>query len=185
MRFRSPKYSLGVLLLATVVTTGCSSIDSSEVTMPATAQPVSLTAEPSNIRPQFLTASTCPTRPAFGFNFVLRLGGNPHVAFRQARFRFDDRFGVITVPRVVTTNTFTNSGAVPFPSGSTLPSASPIPFPSSTPLTGVISIVGTSSELPVAVEFPCDVRPDGTLIIVVDFDDQGRSRSSKVRVRVG
>lgn len=190
MRISSPMYVLVVLLSASAALIGCSR-DSSDLTRPATAQPVSLSAEPSPLTPEFLSGRGCVAPPAFGLRLVLGLGGPSHIVFRRVRFRFEDRFGGTAVPLItIGTSLFPaapgvpNSGPVPIPSAPTMPGGSPIPVPSATSLPGVVTPLGSSRQLPLGLEFGCGVRATGTLIVVADLDDRGRTHSSEVRVRV-
>lgn len=185
MRICSPMCVVA-LLCTSVAVNACSSSVPGDVTLPATATPLSLSADPDPIAPEFLPWSGCSTHPSFGLRFVVNVGGPPHVALRQMRFGFHDRSGVQIRPMVAMGTggqQFPNAGPIPFPSPSS--SGSSIPFPTSTPLMAVISSVGSSRTLPVSMSFPCGVPSSGTLIIVGDYDDHGRSYSSEVRVRVG
>ena len=185
MRISSPM-CVAALLCTGVVTGACSNSVPPDVTLPASATPVSLSADPDPLAPEFLPWSGCSTHPPFGLRFVVSVGGPPHVAFRQMRFGFHDRSGMHARP-LVAMNTggqsIPNVGPIPFPSPSS--SGSSITFPSATPLMTVISSVGSSRTLPVSMSFPCGVPASGTLIIIGDYDDHGRSGSSEVRVRVG
>lgn len=192
MPMRSPMYVLVVLLSASATLTGCSQSEAPDLTSPAGTHPVSLTAEPNAIVPEILPHGGCSTAPGFGLRFVLRLGGPPHIAFQRVRFRFDDRLGRTLVPHaafgshpISAAASFPSSGPVPIPTAPTLPSASPIPIPGATPLQGVLSSFGSARQLPVSLTFGCGTHRQGTLFVVVDFEDHGRSRSSEVRLKVG
>jgi hypothetical protein len=145
-----------------------------------------LSATPDPLAPEYIPWTGCTAEQPFGLRFVVTVGGPPHVALRQVRFGFRDRFGHHFRPVIAASSggqQFPNAGPIPFPSPSS--SGSSIPFPSATPLMAVVSSVGTSRTLPVSMSFPCGVFASGTLIIIGDFDDHGRSGSSEVRVRVG
>jgi len=184
MRICSPM-CVAAVLCTSVALGACNAVAPDDVTLPASATPLSLSANPDPILPEFLPSHGCSIHPAFGLRFVISVGG-PHVAFRQMRFGFHDRFGRHSRPLVVIGTggqAIPNAGPIPFPSPSS--SGSSIPMPSSTPLMAVVSAVGTSRPLAVSMSFPCGVPSSGTLIIIGDFDDHGRSLSSELRVRVG
>lgn len=183
MRISSPICALAVCLSASVALAGCNGSVPNDVTLPASATPVSLTATPDPIAPEYIPWTGCTAEQPFGLRFVVTVGGPPHVALRQVRFGFRDRFGGHFRPIVAGSSggqQFPNAGPIPFPSPSS--SGSSIPFPTATPLMAVVSSVGTSRTLPVSMSFPCGVFASGTLIIIGDFDNHG---SSEVRVRVG
>lgn len=184
-------YVLGLLLSATVASLGCGRAEFTAATMPSTAQAVSLSVEPAAIAPVFVPGSSCLARPSFDLRFVVRLSGPANVYFHRVRFRFEDRFGRVEVPRVslaagssLSASFLPNSGSVPIPSGSGLPSSTSIPLPSATTLPGLVMSFGDARQLPLSLQFDCGVAPSGTLIIVVDFDDHGRPSSSETRVSV-
>jgi hypothetical protein len=184
-------YVLGLLLSATLALLGCGRGEFSAATMPSTAQAVSLTVEPAAIAPTFVAGASCLTRPPFDLRFVVRLAGPTNVFFHRVRFRFEDRFGRVEIPRValaagssVSPAVTPNLGPVPIPSGSVLPNSSPIPMPSATTLPGMVTSFGDARQLPLSLQFDCGVAPAGTLIVVVDFDDHGRPLSSEARVNV-
>ena len=181
MRISSPICAL--VVSASVALAACNGSVPADVTMPASATPLSLTANPDPITPEFIPWTGCTAEQPFGLRFVVSVGGPPHVALRQMRFGFRDRFGGHFRPIVAASfggQPIPNVGPIPFPSPSS--SGSTIPFPTATPLMAVISSVGSSRTLPVSMSFPCGVFASGTLIIIGDFDNQG---SSEVRVRVG
>lgn len=186
MRISSPICALVVGLSASVALAACNGPMPNDVTLPASATPVSLSADPNPIIPEFITQSGCFGSQPFGLRFLLAIGSPPHVAFRQIRLGFRDRFGGHFLPVAVTGTAgqqFRNVGPIPFPSP--LSNGATIPFPSTTPLMATVSAVGSSRPLGVSMSFPCGVEASGTLIIIGDFDDHGRSRSTEVRVRVG
>jgi hypothetical protein len=178
------------LFSAVLFTSGCS--ESSELTLSAGFTPANLSVEPNAIHPDFLPAgSGCATHRPFGLRFAVHLNGSGITAWR-VRFSFEDRFGKIFAPALAlrhgsfpTESAYPTGGpTIPFPSPSTSPNSSPIAAPSSTPLQGFVSSVGTSSPLGVSLQFDCGIVPDGTLIIVADYDMGHNSHSSHARVRV-
>ena len=182
-------YVLVVFFSATAGSFGCGGADSAAVTMPAATSAVNLAVEPNAIVPTLTGQGGCAVHQPFDLRFVVRLGGPHDVSFHRLRFRFEDRFGRIDVPRVslgpgLTGTTFPTVGPIPTPSGSSLPNSSPIPMPGVTPLMGTLSSFGSARQLPLWLEFGCGVAPYGTLVVIVDFDHHGRSLSSETRVEV-
>jgi len=142
---------------------------------------VSLKAEPSIVRPDFLPPSAaCRDHPAFRTRFVLIVGGLGGVTMDGLHASFVDGFGVSVVPTVLASAVFAGttpaSSGVPVP----LPTSGPIPFP----MTGPVPIpeAGTRQG-PVALQFGCHVRPHGTIFVTAQTRD-GRGRSSDQRLAV-
>ena len=182
MRISSPICALAVCL-SSVALAACSGSMPNDVTLPASATPVSLTATPDSLEPEFIPWNGCSADRPFGLRFVIGVDGPPHVALRQLRFGFRDRFGNHFRPIVAANfggTPIANVGPIPFPSPTS--TGSTIPLPSSTPLMAVITSVGSSRTIPVSMSFPCGVFSSGTLVVIGDFDGHG---SSEVRVRVG
>ena len=183
MRVRFPMYVVAALFSVSLALTGCSR-SGSTTTAPAAPTPVSLTAEPSALTPEF-TGGGCQSDPAFGVRFAVGLTGPNDVYFRRMRFRFHDRFGRVDSPRVTLAY-----GAPPPPSSLptsspvTLPSSSPIPMPSANASPGMLTSFGTARHLPLWLDFNCGIAASGTLIVMVDFDDHGRSLTTETRVPV-
>jgi hypothetical protein len=184
MRVRFPMYVVAALFSVSLGLTGCSRNEST-TTAPAAPTPVSLTAEPSVLTPEFVPGGGCHTDPAFGVRFAVGLSGPNDVYFRRLRFHFHDRFGRVDNPRVTL-----NNGAPPPPSS--LPTSGPVPFPSSSPIpmpgantpAGMLTSFGHARRLPLWLDFTCGIAPSGTLVVIVDFDDHGRSLSAETRVPV-
>lgn len=177
MRVRFPMYVVAALFSVSLALTGCSRSEST-TTAPAAPTPVSLTAEPSALTPEF-TGGGCHSDPAFGVRFAVGLSGPNDVYFRRMRFRFHDRFGRVDSPRVTLAY-----GAPPPPSS--LPTSSPVTLPSSSPIPtpGMLTSFGNARHLPLRLDFSCGIAPSGTLIVIVDFDDRGRSLTTETRVPV-
>ena len=177
MRVRFPMYVVAALFSVSLALTGCSRSEST-TTAPAAPTPVSLTAEPSALTPEF-TGGGCHSDPAFGVRFAVGLSGPNDVYFRRMRFRFHDRFGRVDSPRVTLAY-----GAPPPPSS--LPTSSPVTLPSSSPIPtpGMLTSFGNARHLPLRLDFSCGIAPAGTLIVIVDFDDRGRSLTTETRVPV-
>ena len=178
MRVRFPMYVVAALFSVSLALTGCSRSEST-TTAPAAPTPVSLTAEPSALTPEFIMGGGCHTDPAFGVRFAVGLSGPSDVYFRRMRFRFHDRFGRVDSPRVTLAY-----GAPPPPSS--LPTSSPVTLPSSSPIPtpGMLTSFGNARHLPLRLDFSCGIAPSGTLIVIVDFDDRGRSLTTETRVPV-
>ena len=183
-----PNFRLYVLVLsflATAASLGCGGADSTELPMPATAQPVSLTVEPGAIAPEFVPGGGCPAHQPFDLRFAVRLGGRSDVAFHRLRFRYEDRFGHVVTPRVILAygeppppSSLPNSGPVP------MPSSSPIPMPSATTLPGSMTAFGNARHFPLWLKFDCGIGASGILFVIADGDDRGHGFSSEVRVPV-
>ena len=183
MRVRFPMYVAAALFSVSLAPVGCSRSEST-TTAPAAPTPVSLTAEPSTLTPEF-TGSGCQSGPAFGVRFAVGLWGPTDVYFKRMRFHFTDRFGRVDNPRVTL-----NYGAPPPPSSLpssgpvTLPSSSPIPMPGTNTPAGMLTSFGNARHLPLWLDFNCGIAASGTLVVMVDFDDHGRSLSAETRIPV-
>ena len=177
-------YVLVVLLSATAASVGCGQTDSA-ATMPAATQAVNVKLEPNEIVPAFDDDGGCVSHRPFDLRFLMRLDGPPHIAFHRLQFKFKDRFGRIETPRISTAGLSPgaitpNVGSIPIPSGSILPNSTSIPMPSA----GILTSFGSARDFPLSLRFGCGIAPSGTLIIIVDFDDHGRSSSSETHVNI-
>src|SRR5215211_3953178 len=171
----------GTLLLVVLAGAACSGSDPVAATSPTAAPQVSLKAEPSIVRPDFLPPSAaCHDHPGFRTRFVVFVGGFGGVTMDGLQASFVDAFGVSVMPGVIASGVFggatsTTSG-VPVP----LPTSGPIPFP----MTGPVPIPdGATRQVPVTLEFGCHVRPHGTIVVTARTRD-GRGRSWDQRLAV-
>jgi hypothetical protein len=171
---------------------GCSDSDPVIPTTPSALQPLSVTAEPLTVRPEFVSGAFCATHPPFRGNLIVVVGGRQDVIIRGVHFRFHHRRGGHTFPVVTPTPTASGTivttptyGPVPTPGFATLPGASPIPIPGSPPIEGVLNHANTFRRLPFTFELGCGVPADGTMVIRVDTADRGGTfyaREAKVEV---
>ena len=74
MRISSPICALVVGLSASVALAACNGPMPNDVTLPASATPVSLSADPNPIIPEFITQSGCFGSQPFGLRFLLAIG---------------------------------------------------------------------------------------------------------------
>jgi hypothetical protein len=144
---------------------------------PTVVQTMSFTADPMRIQPEFLSARGCTDGRAFRTHVdVAIVGGTRGVTVTGLRAGFTDRWGVVALPagssgQIPSSWTISGSPTVPVPTNM----AVPFPVPSN-----------TSQRIPVVLEFGCQVRPQGTLIVVVDTrDDRGASSTHRVNIEVG
>ena len=187
MHAHDSKYVAGVLLLATLAVAACGEHNSVAVTAPTEAQSLRLTAEPASITPEFLVRHVCPAAPAFRTRFVIIVSGTDGLIVTGLHVGFVDRLGINVLPTVLTDGLNTSgSGSSlrtpPIP----LPSSMPIPIPTSGPNDGLSVFTGRTERVPVTLEFGCNVRPHGTILVDADTrDHRGRSGRSRLTVEVG
>ena len=179
------KHVPGAILMAGLACMSCSDATPADATAPTAVQTIELAVQPQRVAPEFLpTFGVCVGGRGFRTRFVIVAGGM-HLVLRDLRVSFSDRFGVITIPTVL-------SAAAQ--SASTIPSSLPIPLPTTVPVpvpsgrvnNGLSPFAGNSPGLPVALEFGCQVRPQGTIHVTVGTrDDRGRARTHRLTVDVG
>lgn len=183
MHARISRHVLSLVSVSLIVA-GCDDSagrSSGAPTAPGSSLSTLVTAEPSDIAPEFVSSRFCRTLPPFRarLSVTIRHGQNRFV--RLVRFDFTDRFGGRAIPTVIptlgTTATLPNSMPVP------LPTSSPIPIPGTLPLEG---LAPGSRPVPVVLEFDCGVRAAGTLVISVETADRrGMSEISRTSVDIG
>ena len=182
MSSRVPMYALSVLLL--LATSACEATNShgaapSKVSS-MDALPVAVSVEPAALRAEFLFDRTCPQARPFGTRVIVVVGGGDG-SLRSIRFRFSDRFGVNSVPRVIPI-----AGSDPMTA--TIPSittsmpmiggVAPLPSPAPIPIRG-------SSQFPFFLQFDCGVTPRGVMLIAVDVTGPRGDQTSEIRARIG
>lgn len=196
-----PNFGGLVLFLSLLVVSGCNKTEMAfSMTGPA---PLVATAnihssfdvESSSVQPEFFHSGSCVGSQPFGARVGIRVHGNHDVVLRGLQFWYVDRFGVrslpdlISIPGVPTTVAFHSnmptSSPVSVPGFAPLPSATLIPMPSSSPIHGVVISAGSSRLFPYFTRFGCGVLPGGVIVIVVDAGDrEGKFSTSEMRVRV-
>lgn len=181
MSSRVPMYALSVLLLLAV--SACDATNS-HGTAPSKvsamdAAPVAISVEPAALRAEFLFDRSCPQARPFGTRVIVVVGGGEG-ALRSIRFRFTDRFGVDSAPRVISipgsdpmsatipslTTTMPMIGGV-----APLPSAAPIP-------------IRGSSQFPFFLRLDCGVAPHGVMLIAVDTAGPRGEITTEIRARI-
>ena len=181
MSSRVPIY--GVLVLLFSATAACEATNTSGTapskvsTMDAAA--VALSVEPVALRPEFLFDRSCLQARPFGTRLIVSVNGGD-VELRSIRFRFTDRFGVNSVPRVISI-----PGADPM--SATIPSITTsmpmiggvAPLPSAAP----IPIRG-SSQFPFFLAFDCGVSPRGVVLIALDVKGPRGDQTYETRARI-
>jgi hypothetical protein len=184
MSVRFSKYVPAVLVVAMLATTGCSNDNPAAVTAPTAAQPLSLTAEPASVSPEFLPRGHCSEAPGFRTRFVVIVSGMERASVQGLHVSFIDRFGVSAVPTVFPASGISGSSMNTPPIQ--LPSSMPIPIPTSGPNNGLSVPAGHSARVPVTLEFGCNVRARGTIVVDADTrDERGRSGKRRLTVEVG
>ena len=181
-----------VLPLALTVVAGCERTTSSPTAPgPSFGESASLTAEPLAVRPEFLPAPVCETRPAFGVRLSISIAGGSGLMIRGFQFVFTDRFGARTFPEALpipfaTAASFPSSSPIPTPGGAALPGTSPVTIPGASPVQNLFVPPRASRVLAFFVRFACDVLPEGTLLVTADADTSGGNlRASEMRIRIG
>jgi hypothetical protein len=151
--------------------------------------------EPSTLRPEAVPGISCTPRSPFGTRIILVIRGRDGLVLRGLRFRFNDRFGITALPRVIPIPgtsplnaplTAISTSPIPMPGIAPLPMASPIPIPGASPVPGFAVPFGTSQTLPFFLAFDCGVAPEGTLVVFIDTaKDDGGTETSELRARLG
>ena len=174
MSVRLPTYAAILLVLVFLASPACSRSAVTPTSPNTTTNLKSVSVEPESVRPEFISGSSCSTRPPFGVRFTVIVGGEDLI-IRGIRFGFTDRFGNRLVPDVIPTiegsSSIPSSSPIPFPGPATLPNASPIPIPGASPITGVLVTDTRRLSLPFFLRFGCDVFPEGTIVVIVDTAD--------------
>ena len=175
----------GALLLAGLSTVSCSDAGPATPTGPSTTQAVALRAEPETVRPEFLLPfGGCTGGRAFRTSFVVIVGGTVGFVVQELRVSFSDWMGIVAVPAVLpAASTFGGSTMMPLPS-IPLPSSAPIPIPTAGPNNGLSLSPGPLQRLPVTLEFGCDVRLPGTIVVTAGTRDR-RGRRDDHRLVIG
>ena len=188
---RFSKYGVIVLVSVCVGTAACGSTNVTSPTEPTAVVSATLTAEPSNVTPEFVPLSFCTSRPAFRARVVIVVAAHRDVILRQLRFGFTDRLGDRALPIATASQTTSfpsipNSMPIPIPGVTSIPHSTTIPIPGSPAIDGVLLTGGDSRRVPLSLEFGCGVRAAGTLNVFADMSDRrGRADSSEVRVTIG
>jgi hypothetical protein len=186
MSKRLPILGLPLLLFGAI---GCDRTNVS-VTAPTaaissgTASDIAIAAEPATLRAEAVANPSCLTRSPFGARIIVRIRTAGPFFLRGLRFRFTDRFGLTTLPRVmsipgsapltvpVSSIPIPTSPSIPMPGLAPLPSSSPIPFPDAT--------------FPFLLLFDCGAAPEGTVFVDAEVTDMnGRMRASGFQARLG
>ena len=170
----------GALLLAGLSTASCSDAGPADPIGPSAAEAVALRAEPEAVRPEFLTPfGVCTGARPFRTSFVVIIGGTAGFVVQELRVSFSDRTGVVAVPTVLpAASPFGGSLITPAPS-IPLPSSVPIPIPTSGPNNGLSLSAGALQRLPVTLEFGCQARLPGTIVITAGMRDRHGRRDDR------
>jgi len=166
------------VLLTALVSAACSDDSSpADPTAPTVVQTMSFSADPIRIHPEFLSTGGCHDGRGFRTRVDVAIASGMHGGVVTGlRAGFTDRSGVVAFPigsseNIPSSWTISGSPTVPVPTNM----AVPFPVPSN-----------TSQRIPVVLEFGCQVRPQGTLLVVVDTrDDRGASSTHRVNIEVG
>ncbi len=163
----------------------CSDAAPADATAPTAIKSVALSVQPDKVEPEFLPpVGGCTGARAFRTRFVVVAGGMQGFVVQELRVSFNDRFGVLAVPTVLSASAAQSGSLIPSSPPVPLPTSVPIPFPSSA--NGLSVFAGGSREFPVTLEFGCHVRPQGTIVVAVGTrDDRGRSTTHQLTVDVG
>jgi len=178
------KFVPAAVLSAVLAGAACTVSAPVAATAPTANAQVTLKAEPSIVRPDFLPPSGgCRDHAGFRTRFVVFVGGfGGIVVVTGLHTSFVDGFGVSVMPTVLASPVFggatTSTSGTPVP----LPTSGPIPFP----LTGPVPIPdGGTRQVPVMLEFGCHVHPRGTIVVTAQTrDDRGRSRDQRLTIAV-
>ena len=186
MSMRFPILGLPLLLFGVI---GCDRADvSATAPTPAvsagTASDLSLAVEPVMLRPESIGGQSCARQSPFGTRVIIRIRSGSDFFLRGIRFRFVDRFGVSSLPRVTP---IPGSAPLTTPFASLPVPTSPIPMgvaPLSLPTSAPITIPGTT--LPFFLAFDCGPAQEGTIFVDVETADRnGRTRAAAVQARLG
>ena len=178
----------GAILLAGLACVSCSDAAPADATAPSSVRAIALSVQPEKVEPEFLPPiGRCTGTHAFRTRFVVIVeGGMEAVVVQELRVSFSDRFGVTAVPAVLPATGAPSGSMITSSPPIPLPTSMPIPIPTSGPNDGLSVFPGGSQELPVTLEFGCNVRPQGTIIVAVGTrDGRGRSTTHQLKVDVG
>ena len=175
----------GAILLAGLACVSCSDVAPADTTAPTSIKSIALSVQPDKVEPEFLP-STGRCAGAFRTRFVVVAGGMEAFAVQELGVSFSDSFGVLTVPTVLSASAAQSGSIIPSSPPVPLPTSMPIPIPSAGPNNGLSGFPGGSRQVAVALEFGCNVRPQGTIVVAVGTrDDRGRSTTHRLTVDVG
>ena len=177
----------GAILLAGLACVSCSDAAPADATAPTSVRDIALSVQPEKVEPEFLPPiGRCSDTRAFRTRFVVVAGGMEAFVVQELRVSFSDRFGVPTVPAVLSASAAQSGSMIPSSPPIPLPTSMPIPIPTSGPNNGLSVFPGGSQEVPVTLEFGCGVRPQGTIVVAVGTrDGRGRSTTHRLSVDVG
>jgi hypothetical protein len=177
----------GAILLAGLACVSCSDVTPADATAPSSIREIALSVQPEKVEPEFLPPiGRCTGTRAFRTRFVVVAGGAQGFVVQELHVSFSDRFGVLTVPTVLSASAAQSGSIIPSSPPVPLPTSMPIPIPSAGPNNGLSVFPGGSRQVPVALEFGCHVRPQGTIVVAVGTrDDRGRSTTHRLSVDVG
>lgn len=180
-------YVPGTILLAGLACASCSDVTPADTTAPTSMRSIALSVQPEKVEPEFLPPiGRCTGTHAFRTRFVVVVGGMEAFVVQELRVSFSDRFGMTAVPAVVPATGAPSGSMITSSPPIPLPTSMPIPIPTSGPNNGLSVFPGGSQELPVTLEFGCNVRPQGTIIVAVGTrDGRGRSTTHQLKVDVG
>jgi hypothetical protein len=163
-------------VLLTVLASAACSDDANPVdpSAPTVVQTMSFSADPTRIHPEFLSAGGCHDGRAVRTRVDVAIAGGMHgVVVTGLRAGFTDRSGVVAFPigspGNIPSSWTSGSPTVPVPTNM----AVPFPVPSN-----------TSQRVPVVLEFGCQVRAQGTLIVVAETEDRGRMTTHRIAIEV-
>jgi hypothetical protein len=178
------RYVAGALLLIVLGGAACSDTLPADVTAPSAVPAITLKAEPSIVRPEILPPlGACRDRAAFRTRFVVILGDSNDGIVQGLDVSFVDSLGAIALPTVLGASAFDSRTPVGVPV--TLPTSSPIPIPQAIPNDGFLVPIGGTRQVPVTLQFGCEVRPHGTLFVTARTRDRhGRSGSQRLAIAV-
>jgi hypothetical protein len=170
------------LVLAACDTNG---IEGSAVSLtgPGSFSSMAVAIEPATITPEFLSSSSCGSRPSFRGRVNVTVRSEHDRFLRHIRFEFRDRLGGRALPT-----------AIPIPSISTIPTSTPVPMPTSSPIPipghvpfgGAPVSFGRSHTQAFALHFACGHDGVGTLFVEIETTDRrGTVDVSRTSVPVG
>jgi hypothetical protein len=175
--------AIAPLVLAACDTNG---IDGSTVTLtaPGSLTSMALAIEPATIRPEFLSSSSCRTRPSFRGRLSVTVRAGADRFLRHIRFEFRDRFGSRALPTAVPIPSISTS-IIPTSTTVPMPTSSPIPIPGHVPFGGTLISSGISLTQAFSLHFACGHGAVGTLFVEIESADrQGTIDVSRTSVPV-
>ena len=200
MSNRLHQYSVLLALLMLGATAGCDR-DRSTVAQPFSPSPsfgtgTSFGFEPGTLRPELIPGTFCVAGQAFGTRIIIVVNPGGDVILSGLRFRFTDRFGVNSLPRVTpimgsspltaTISAIPAVSPIPTPGVAPLPVTSPIPIPGLSSVNGLMVPARSSLQLPFLLSFDCGVVSAGVVFVIVDLTEpNGRLQTSQFSVQLG